>query len=85
MEQNYGPEGIALIAAGLITVLPAMLLVLLGFVCLIASGGHPWLLTLLYWLYGIGFALMLWGSIRSVQASNAGRAFRGGRPFVKRP
>jgi hypothetical protein len=83
MEQNYGPEGIALIAAGLITVLPGMLLVVLGFACLVASGGHPLLLTLLYWLWGIGFILMFWGSIRSVQASKAGRAFRGGRPFVK--
>ena len=82
-EQNYGPEGMALIAAGLITLLSAVLLVFLGFACLVASGGHPWLLV--NWLYGIGFALMFWGSIRSIQASNAGRAFRGGRPFVKRP
>jgi hypothetical protein len=84
MEQNYGPEGIALIAAGLITVLPGMLLVILGFACLVVSGGHPLLLTLVYWLWGIGFILMFWGSIRSVQASKAGRAFRGGRPFVRR-
>jgi len=81
MEQNYGPVGIALIAAGLITVLPGMLLVILGFACWVASGGHPWLLSL---LYGIGFILMFWGSIRSVQASKAGRAFRGGRPFMRR-
>lgn len=47
IEQNYGPEGLALIAAGLITVLPGMLLVVLGFACLVASGGHPLLLTLL--------------------------------------
>jgi len=84
MEQNYGPEGMALIAAGLISVLPGMLLGVLGFACLVASGGHPWLLTVLYWLWGIGFILMLWGSIRSFQASKAGRAFRGGRPFLKR-
>jgi hypothetical protein len=75
MEQNYGPEGIALWAAGMITVLPGMLLVVLGFACLVASGGHPWLLTLHYWLWGIGIILMFWGSIRSLQASNAGRAF----------
>jgi hypothetical protein len=84
MEQNYGPEGIALWAAGMITVLPGMLLDVLGFACLVASGGHPWLLTMLYWLWGIGFILMFWGSIRSLQASKAGRAFRGGRPFLKR-
>ena len=84
MEQNYGPEGLALLAAGQIMVQPGMLLGFLGFACSVACGGHPWLLTVLYWLWGIGLILMFWGSIRSFQASKAGRAFRGGRPFLKR-
>jgi hypothetical protein len=83
MEQNYGPEGIALWAAGMITVLPGMLLVVLGFACLVPSGGHPWLLTLVNWLYGIGVILILLGSIRYFQGTRAGRAFRGERPFLK--
>jgi len=45
MEQNYGPEGIALWAAGMITVFAGMLLGFLGFAYLVASGGHPWQLV----------------------------------------
>ena len=81
MEQNYGPEGIALWAAGMITVLPGMLLGFLGFACLVASGGHPW--QLVNWLYGIGITLILLSEIRFIQGIRAGRAFRGGRPFLK--
>ena len=69
MEQNYGPEGIALWAAGMITVLPGMLLVVLGFACLVPSSGHPWLLTLVSWLYAIGVILILLGSIRYFQCT----------------
>jgi hypothetical protein len=83
MEQNYGPEGIALWTAGMITVLPGMLLVVLGFACLVPASGHPWLLTLVSWLYGIGVILILLGSIRYFQCNRAGRTFRGGRPFLK--
>ena len=81
IEQNYGPEGIALWAAGMITVFPGMLLGFLGFACLVASGGHPW--QLVNWLYGIGVTLILLGEIRFIQGSKAGRTFRGGRPFLK--
>lgn len=81
MEQNYGPEGIALWAAGMITVLPGMLLGYLRLACLVASGGHPRLLV--NWLHGIGVTLMLLGPIRYIQGIRAGRAFRGGRPFLK--
>src|ERR1035437_5197884 len=83
MEQNYGPEGIALWAAGMATVLPGMLLVVLGFASLVPSGSHPWLLTLVNWLYGIGVILILLGSIRYFKCNRAGRTFRGGRAFVK--
>jgi len=75
MEQNYGPEGIALWPAGMITVLPGMLLVVLGFACLVPSGGHPRLLTLVNWLYGIVVILVLLGSIRYFQCNRAGRTF----------
>ena len=67
MEQNYGPEGIALWAAGMITVFPGMLLGFLGFACLVASGGHPW--QLVTWLYGIGVTLILLGDTDSSKAS----------------
>jgi hypothetical protein len=67
----------------MITVLPGMLLVVLGIACLMPSGGHPLLLTLVNWFYGIGVPLIPLGPIRYFQGSKAGRAFRGGRPFVK--
>jgi hypothetical protein len=67
----------------MITVLPGMLLVVLGFACLVPASGHPWLLTLVNWLYGIGVILILMDSIRYFQCNRAGRTFRGGRPFLK--
>ena len=89
-DLGYSPHGaelrsggIALWAAGMVTVLPGMLLVVLGFACLVPSGSHPWLLTLVNWLYGIGVILILLGSIRYLQCNRAGRTFRGGRPFLK--
>ena len=82
MEQNYGPEGIALWAAAVITVLPGVLMADSGIVFMLASGGGT-LLTLGHWLQGFGVILCLLGSIRAFQGIRAGRAFRGSRPFLK--
>ena len=84
MEQNYGPEGIALWAAAMSTGLPGALMVLSGIAFMLASGGGGTLLTLGYWLDGLGVILCILGSIRAFQGSRAGRAFRDGRPFLKR-
>jgi hypothetical protein len=84
MEQNYGPEGITLWAATWITVFPGMLMVVSGIVFMLASGGGGTLLTVAHWLEGFGVILFLLGSIRLVQGVRAGRAFRDGRPFLKR-
>ena len=83
MEQNYGPLGISLWAAAMSTVLPAALMVVSGIAFMLASGGGGTLLTLGYWLDGFGVILVLLGSIRTVQGSRAGRAFRGNRAFLK--
>jgi len=84
MEQNYGPEGIALWAAAVITVLPGQLIAVSGIAFMLASGGGGNLLTLGYSLDGFGAILILLGSIRTFQGIREGRAFRDGRPFLKR-
>jgi hypothetical protein len=84
MEQNYGPEGITLWAAAWITVFPGSLMAVSGIAFMLASGGGGTLLTLGYSLDGFGVFLCLLGSIRAFQGIRAGRAFRDGRPFLKR-
>jgi hypothetical protein len=85
MEQNYGPEGIGLMAAGLVTALPGQLIGCLGILLLLVSGGHGSLPGVGYLLMGLGVLLVVPGSLRYIQGSRAGRSFRGDRPFVKRP
>jgi hypothetical protein len=84
IEQNYGPEGIALGVASMATLTPGALIVGAGTLLLLISGGGGSLLTLGYKRNSLGIILILLGSIRLVQAIRAGRAFRGGRPFVRR-
>ena len=83
MEQNYGPEGIALWAAAVITVFPGQLIVVSGIIFMLASGGGGTLLTLGHSLDGFGVFLCLLGSIRAFQGIRAGRAFRGNRLYLK--
>jgi hypothetical protein len=82
MEQNYGPVGMALYAASLITVIPGMSVSLLGMTLFIFNGGG-FLVMLGYRLSELGVILVLLGSIRLGQGSKAGRAFCGERPFVR--
>ena len=84
MEQNYGPEGIALWAAAMSTELPGALMALSGIAFMLASGGGGILLTLGYSLDGLGVILCILGSIRAFQGVRAGRAFRDDRPFERR-
>jgi hypothetical protein len=84
IEENYGPEGIAVGAASMATLTPGVLIVGAGTVLLLTSGGGGSLLTLGYKLNSLGIILILLGSIRLAQGMRAGRVFRGGRPFVRR-
>lgn len=52
---------------------------------MLASGGNGSLRALGYTLDYIGIPLILLGSIRYFQGIRAGRAFRGDRPFLRRP
>jgi hypothetical protein len=83
LEQNYGPGGMALFAAALITVIPAELMIVTGIVFWFPGGGDG-ATTLGNILVGVGLVLGLLGGIRLAQAGKAGRAFRGDRPFVRR-
>lgn len=84
MEQNYGTEGIVLLSAGILAGLVGAIVVLTGFVALFLSDGHGTLLHAGYYLFLVGVVLELPAGLRAVQASVAGRRFRGNRPFVKR-
>ncbi len=68
----------------MVTALPGQLMAFSGIVLLLASGGSGSFSTVSYWLMGGGVALIFAGSLRYVQGVRAGRAFRGGRPPVKR-
>jgi hypothetical protein len=84
IEQNYGPAGIALWAAGMVAVLPGQLLAFVGIVLLLVADGGGSLLVAGYWLTSVGVIMILLGSIRYLQGVRAGRIFRGDRPFVRR-
>lgn len=85
IDQNYGPEGIALVNAGMATLLPAMCIGLIGAGLMLVSGNQKPLVTIAYWLIVIGIVLIFPAMFRIVQASTAGKRFRGDRPFIKRP
>jgi hypothetical protein len=84
MEQNYGPQGIALMSAGMVTAFPGQLIGCIGIVLLLTSGGHGSALIVAFWTMGAGVLLAALGSIRYVRGVYSGRRFRGDRPFVKR-
>jgi hypothetical protein len=84
IEQNYGPDGIALWAAGYATTIPGELIAFIGILLLLLTsdrGRHP---AAAYAVIGLGIVLLALSSVRFVQGIRAGRAFRGDRPFLKR-
>jgi hypothetical protein len=85
LEQNYGPEGIAMMAATILYVLSGAIVGLIGIALLLLSSDHGPLLTAGYSCMFAGMALEVPGFIRGTQGINAGRRFRGDRPFVKGP
>ena len=85
LDQNYGPEGISLIAAGFATAFPGQLAGCVGITLLIMFGsGGGSIVTVAFSLMGAGVLLGALGSVRYAQAGYAGRRFRGDRPFVRR-
>lgn len=86
LNQTYGPEGLVLYGAGGIYVLFLSLGVFSGLGLLLASGGHPPLDPLGYWLIAAGIVIGIPGVVRFLQAAEAGKRFRNGsagaRPAV---
>jgi hypothetical protein len=83
MEQNYGPEGIALMAAAILSGLSGALLGFVGVVFLVLSGGSGGLVQPGYYLLVVSVVLELPAIIRATQGIRAGRRFRAGRPLVR--
>ena len=84
-EQNYGPDGIALWAAGLLFGLCGGMVGCVGLVLLYLSGDGGPLLQVGYGLLVAAAVLECPAMIRAVRGIRAGRQFRGTRPFVKGP
>lgn len=85
LEDNYGPEGIALGAAAIFSGLVGAVVGLVGLVLLFASGGHGPTLHPGYYLLFAAIVLECPAIIRAIQGIYEGRRFRGDRPFMKRP
>ena len=83
LEQDYGPEGIALGAAAILLGLTGAVVGWVGLILLLASGGRGPMLHPAYYVIVAGILIELPAIIRSVQGIYAGRRFRGDRPFVK--
>lgn len=84
MEQNYGPEGIILMSAAIVSGLIGAVVGFIGLGLLFLSDDSGPLLHLGYYVITAGIVLEIPSIIRSIQGIYAGRRFRGDRPFVKR-
>lgn len=83
MHQNYGPEGMALLAAGRAgstLTFGTGIVGLLLYAVLSGSGA-----VVSYALLALAFAFAGVGIGRGFQAGAAGRRFRGARPYARRP
>jgi hypothetical protein len=84
LEQNYGPEGIALLATTILWGLTGSVIGCIGIVFLFVSWGPGPLLHTGYYLIFAGILLECPAMIRAIQGIYVGRRFRGDRPFAKR-
>jgi hypothetical protein len=82
MQQNYGPEGLVLRAAATINQGLSSMFCLVAIGLMIASGGRGPLDLTGYLLLALTCCLGTLCFARARQAKTAGRAFRGGRPFL---
>ncbi len=80
LQQNYGPDGLALLQAGFANLAPGWLITMTGVVWQFFAGGGS---ALASYLAGIGVLIMLWGLVRYIQMGRAGRTYRNGRPFIR--
>lgn len=78
MQQNYGPEGMALLLAAVADGIPGGLIGFVGVAVLFATGS-----VIAGYLVGIGVLAISVGLVRSIQGARAGRFYRNGRPFIR--
>jgi hypothetical protein len=83
MHQNYGPEGMALLAAARAGSRLTFGTGVVGLLLYAVLSGLSAVVS--YALLALAFALAAVGTARGLQAASAGRRFRGGRPYVRRP
>jgi hypothetical protein len=76
IETKYGPHGVALMAAGLFTMVPGELIAALGLALLLFSGSASALGLTGLALLVLGIGVIVVGAVRLAQAIPAGRAFR---------
>jgi hypothetical protein len=80
MQQNYGPEGLALLQAGFANLGPGFLITMAGVLLqFLAAGGS----AVANYLAVAGVLIMLAGIMRYIQAGRAGRIYRNDRPFIR--
>lgn len=78
MQQNYGPEGMALLGAAIADGFPGSLMCVIGIATLAATGS-----TVGGYLILIGVLIALLGIVRTIQGARAARIYRNGRPFIR--
>lgn len=79
MRSNYGPVGVALWAAGAITVMVGSLLVLVAIVEVVATRDFP----IFYALIAVAAGGQALAMLRARQGALVGRQYRGDRPFQR--
>jgi hypothetical protein len=80
MQQNLGPEGIALYAAAMANEIPGGVTAFAGLILRIVSQGRGSLVEVSTGVIIAGCLAVAAGTFRAFQAHRAGRVFRGGRP-----
>ncbi len=76
LEKNNGPNGIMLMAAAIASSAPGAAIGFIGAILLVISNDRPPILTVAYYLMGIGVAIVLASMVRVIQGMREGRAFR---------
>jgi hypothetical protein len=79
MQQNFGPDGMALLVAASVDVILGWLIAATGLALRWISVGGP----AGGYLIGIGLFVILVGFVRCIQCARAGRIYRAGRPFLR--
>jgi hypothetical protein len=85
LQQNYGPDGVVLFAAGRAGQGFGSAIGVSGGLVLIASRAQGAGAVVGYALLALGIAFAALGFYRYIQAGLAGKRFRNGRQFLRRP